>query len=998
MDMLPNVLNLAAAGGIDLAYASDMITDSQSALGLSLEETSLLVDQMAMAASKSNTSVSQLGEAILTVGGTAKSLSGGTTELATALGILADNGIKGAEGGTALRNIILSLSSPTDKAAQLMQELGVQVFDAEGNMRSLNDVFGDLNTALSGMSEQDRMNVLSELFNKVDLKSANALLANTGDRFNELSGYIDSAAGSAEQMANTQLDNLAGDVTMLKSAFEGLQIEVSDKLTPALRWGVQGLTDLVSHAGEIAGAIGPAIGAFATFSTYLIVTQKVVPYLKSSFVDFFKLLAANPMAIAIGLMAGLAIAAYHLATHFGELYTEADKAAEGVRNLNRATESSVSDFAEADAAAGHAVENIKTKLQQLGVETAARMGAGGSEGAQAYKNNLISELEQIDPAFAAVVSSTMENNTALMASYGPAAGQAGSEAITEYANGIAGGSDQVNSAMSSAVDNAMASATASAEAGAAQATVAGTAFGQNLANGLKAASSGMVSAASSAVTRAIAAARGATGGASSVGANIGSGIAGGIMAAAGRIATAAANVVRMAISAAKAAASIASPSKKFRDEVGLQMGLGVAEGLEDSEDKVVQAAKQLAEKTYSTSAEWLRRETKFQKLTLEEQIEVWQDIQSQFIETSKQWIQAEEEIFDLREKLADERAKAEEKAAKDAYDDAREQIRRRTKFEKLSIVEQIEMWDDLLKKYEANSEEYLEIDEKIFDLREDLAEDYEKRVGDTWNRIADAYNEYSDAVASRSADIASAYGLFDDVQDRYRMNGDELVTNLTRQVNVMTSFYDQLDQLAERGAGAEMVEEIRQMGPKAADQLDALVKLSDKQFRKYVELYGKKQQLANSTAVKELAKLKDQTGSEIKAQLRELDRLYDSTAPTIGESFAQNLAQGIKDGLGSVVNAATKLAEEANNAFLRKLNLSTSIGSSLGGTKSTLMSQSALGAASTTVVNTLANGVSGVGGTFNVNMNVDGQTIARATFDPLKNYAASQGQPIVVAT
>lgn len=94
MQMLPNVLNLAAAGGIDLASASDMVTDAQSALGLSLDETSIMVDQMAAAASKSNTSVQQLGDAFLTIGANAKSLSGGTTELATALGILADNGIK----------------------------------------------------------------------------------------------------------------------------------------------------------------------------------------------------------------------------------------------------------------------------------------------------------------------------------------------------------------------------------------------------------------------------------------------------------------------------------------------------------------------------------------------------------------------------------------------------------------------------------------------------------------------------------------------------------------------------------------------------------------------------------------------------------------------------------------------------------------------------------------------------------------------------------------
>ena len=109
MGMLPNVLNLAAAGAMDLAQASDMVTDASSALGLSTEQTEAMVDQMAKAASKSNTSVEKLGSAMLTVGGTAKGLKGGTVELATALGLLADNGTKGAEGGTALRNVLTTI-------------------------------------------------------------------------------------------------------------------------------------------------------------------------------------------------------------------------------------------------------------------------------------------------------------------------------------------------------------------------------------------------------------------------------------------------------------------------------------------------------------------------------------------------------------------------------------------------------------------------------------------------------------------------------------------------------------------------------------------------------------------------------------------------------------------------------------------------------------------------------------------------------------------------
>lgn len=271
MRVLPTVLNLAAAGGMELAAASDMVTDAQSALGLSVEEAEVMVDQMAKTSSKTNTSVEQLGNAFLTVGGTAKNLSGGTKELSQMLGILADNGIKGSEGGTALRNVILSLSAPTDKAAKSIEALGLQVFDAEGNMRAMPDIFNDLNAAMEPLTQEERTQTLNNIFNKVDLKSVNALMGTSADRFNEVASAIDNAQGSAAKMAETQLDNLAGDVTLLESATEGFFIAVSDQLSPALRELTQfasntvmpTLTGIASNFDKVAPAVMAGVAAYA---------------------------------------------------------------------------------------------------------------------------------------------------------------------------------------------------------------------------------------------------------------------------------------------------------------------------------------------------------------------------------------------------------------------------------------------------------------------------------------------------------------------------------------------------------------------------------------------------------------------------------------------------------------------------------------------------------------------------------------------------------------
>ena len=262
---LPTVLKLAGAGAMDLAAASDMVTDSMSALGIEATEANLtqFSDQLAQTASKANTSVAQLGEAILTVGGTAKGLAGGTTELNTALGILADNGLKGAEGGTHLRNIILSLQNPTDKAAASLQSLGVDVYDAQGNMRGLNDVFKDLQGAMAGMDNASKDSILSTLFNKTDLTAANAMLSNCTDRFDELSAAVENSAGACENMYAIQLDNLNGDIDILKSGLSDLGISIYQDLNGPLREMTQLATSMVGELSEAykSGGMEGMVGA-----------------------------------------------------------------------------------------------------------------------------------------------------------------------------------------------------------------------------------------------------------------------------------------------------------------------------------------------------------------------------------------------------------------------------------------------------------------------------------------------------------------------------------------------------------------------------------------------------------------------------------------------------------------------------------------------------------------------------------------------------------------
>lgn len=305
MRMLPNVLNLAAAGSIDLAAASDMVTDASSALGLTEAETTKMIDQMAAASSKSNTSVEQLGQAILTVGGTAKVLKGGTTELSTALGILADNGTKGAEGGTALRNVLTSIQG--GKFEKTFGEMGVQAYDAQGNLRSLKDIFLDMGEAMEGMTDEEKTDIINKTFNARDLKNVNALLGTSAERWDELTGAIENSQDAASNMAETQMDNLAGDITLLQSAFEGLKISVSDKLTPVFRGLVQFLTWCIDHASTLGPIILGLATAFGVFAVAINIGS-IIQSVTTAFAAFNAILAANPIGIVIAVVAGLAVA------------------------------------------------------------------------------------------------------------------------------------------------------------------------------------------------------------------------------------------------------------------------------------------------------------------------------------------------------------------------------------------------------------------------------------------------------------------------------------------------------------------------------------------------------------------------------------------------------------------------------------------------------------------------------------------------------------------
>lgn len=267
---LPSVLSLASAGALSLADSADYVTGIMAGFSNETLDASTIANTLATVASSAKGDVQSFGEGLSTVAGMANTTGQKMQDMTVALGILGNNNYSASEAGNALSRTLRNLYQPSDTAAKGLKEIGVSAYTAEGEARPLQDVLKDLNSATADMSDQAKNQALSKIFDAATLKTVPALLNNCDSAWDDLSQTIaksNEGAGSAADMAATQLDNLEGDLTIFKSALEGAQIAVSEKLNPVMREfvqiGTEGLSD-VTQAFESEGLEG-AMEALGTW-------------------------------------------------------------------------------------------------------------------------------------------------------------------------------------------------------------------------------------------------------------------------------------------------------------------------------------------------------------------------------------------------------------------------------------------------------------------------------------------------------------------------------------------------------------------------------------------------------------------------------------------------------------------------------------------------------------------------------------------------------------
>ncbi len=257
---MPGLLDLAAAGATDLGTAADIVSDVMTAMGMSADQAGRAADIFAKAAAISNTSVEGLGMTMKYAAPIAYAFGLSLEDISAAAALMANAGIKGEMAGTALRQSLLRMSNPTADMASAMKKLNISFSDSTGKMKSMSDIVRMLSTAFSGLSEAERLQYAQELFSTEAASAWLGIINQGADTYDTMAKGLYDANGAAKEMANTQLDNITGDVTLLNSALDGMKINLMTKLNPYLREAVQWFTSKVPAITEgLSGLMDRAI-------------------------------------------------------------------------------------------------------------------------------------------------------------------------------------------------------------------------------------------------------------------------------------------------------------------------------------------------------------------------------------------------------------------------------------------------------------------------------------------------------------------------------------------------------------------------------------------------------------------------------------------------------------------------------------------------------------------------------------------------------------------
>lgn len=302
---LPGVLHLSESTGLELAETSSLVTDSMAALGIQMDSTGKDFNHYLDVAAKANNSSNQTAEQLMTAyiktGGVLKSLRIPVEESAAAFGIMANRGLKAEEAGTAMRAVLINLTTGAGKAGKMMDKLGISAFDSQGNFKGLKAVLEEVNQKTKDMTEEERNAAYSALGGKLHIAALTDLMDGLNSKTKEgvsewdnLQTSLENSNGALEKMAATKMDNLWGDMKILQSALQDTGIRIYDGLTDPLRDATQWFTKLIYKSGDLADSVKEQ---YPTVRRIILDGAKGVKEFAEPLIEFGKAFVLNPAGL-----------------------------------------------------------------------------------------------------------------------------------------------------------------------------------------------------------------------------------------------------------------------------------------------------------------------------------------------------------------------------------------------------------------------------------------------------------------------------------------------------------------------------------------------------------------------------------------------------------------------------------------------------------------------------------------------------------------------------
>ena len=415
---ISGIMNLAAASGSDLATTSDIVTDALTAMGYSAADSGRLADVMAAASSNANTNVEMMGQTFQYAAPIVGALGYSMEDTAVAIGLMANAGIKGEKAGTALRSILTRLSAPPKECADAMEELGIEITNADGTMKPFETVIKDLRKSFDGLSESEQTQLAKAIAGQEAMSGLLAVVNAAPADFNKLTKAVEDSTGAAQEMADTMNDNVSGQITLLKSKIEGIMIKVFERASGSIRKSIDSISKTLDGVNwdKVADKAGKSIEKLVDLFAWILehgngiaTTAKVIGAgLGAIFVTqkawgFYQAITGIPAAIAkmeSGTIAatvatkGLAVAQMALPWVAVAAGIAAVTAAY-VAYKNKADEAARAEYelTEEQTKAIDAVNNSKTAIEQL--SQARNEAMASANGEFNYLNQLTDEYNSL---------------------------------------------------------------------------------------------------------------------------------------------------------------------------------------------------------------------------------------------------------------------------------------------------------------------------------------------------------------------------------------------------------------------------------------------------------------------------------------------------------------------------------------------------------------------------------------------------------------------------